>query len=273
MHSTLLKPGEFSPRPHAPSSEERSEISRQRTHAAQAAPAAPEETPPAPLSGVRLKEPGRRPARWLRDGETPSGTGSLQADCLTGCYEALKGYLPLVYKMVQQLSRRLPANVERDDLLAAGVFGLVDSIRKNGGSDGETFAGYARMRVRGAILDELRAQDWLSRRAREAWAAEAGERWATSFVSLSEVTPIEESIHLSGDDDPTEALDARSVQRALSEAIEQLPERERRIVGMYYFEGAKLKEIGAELGVSEPRVSQLHTRALGRLRGMLDSAS
>ena len=193
--------------------------------------------------------------------------------CFASCPEALKGYLPLVYKMVRELSRRLPANVERDDLLAAGILGLIDSIRRNGGSDGETFAGYARMRIRGAIVDELRAQDWLSRRAREAWAAEAGERWSTSFVSLSEVTPSEESIHLAGGEDPMEVLDARWARRALRAAIEQLPERERRIVGMYYFEGAKLKEIGAKLGVSEPRVSQLHTRALGRLRGMLHAAS
>jgi RNA polymerase sigma factor for flagellar operon FliA len=185
----------------------------------------------------------------------------------------VKGYLPLVYKLVRQLSRGLPANVQRDDLLAAGIFGLIDSIRRNGGSDGETFAGYAQMRIRGAIVDELRAQDWLSRRAREAWTAEGGERWGTAIVSLHDVTPIEESQHLSGGEDPIEALVAHSARHALSAAIEQLPERERRVVGMYYFEGAKLKEIGAELGVSEPRVSQLHARALGRLRGILHSAA
>jgi RNA polymerase sigma factor for flagellar operon FliA len=167
------------------------------------------------------------------------------------------------------MSRHLPANVERDDLLAAGVFGLIDSIRRNGGSQGETFVGYAKMRIRGAIVDELRAQDWLSRRAREAWTARAGEGWSTSFVSLHDMTPTEESVHLSGGDDPIEAMIACSVRRALAAAIEQLPERERRIVGMHYFEGAKMKDIGAQLGVSEPRVSQLHARALGRLRGIL----
>jgi RNA polymerase sigma factor FliA len=183
----------------------------------------------------------------------------------------LKGYFPLVRKLVRKLSRHLPPNVQRDDLLGAGLLGLIDSIRKNGGSDGEAFAGYATLRIRGAIVDELRAQDWLSRRAREAAEAEVAGR-VTAFVSLSDVTPAEESVHLSGSDDPIEAMMARSTQRALVEAIAQLPERERRVVGMYYFEGAKLKEIGAELGVSEPRVSQLHSRALGRLRGLLTQA-
>jgi RNA polymerase sigma factor for flagellar operon FliA len=159
--------------------------------------------------------------------------------------------------------------VERDDLLAAGIFGLVDSIRRNGGSDGEAFPGYARMRIRGAIVDELRAQDWLSRRARE--AATAGQ--GTCFVSLHEMTPTEESDHLAHGDDPAKALVARCERRALALAIARLPERERRIVGMHYFEGVKLKDIGAELGVSEPRVSQLHARALGRLRGMLARAA
>jgi RNA polymerase sigma factor for flagellar operon FliA len=185
------------------------------------------------------------------------------------CPEVLRGYLPLVHKLVRQLSRGLPANVERDDLLAAGIFGLLDSIRRNGGSDGEAFMGYARMRIRGAIVDELRAQDWLSRRAREAAASGQG----TCFVGLHEMTPTEESLHLSYGEDPAQALAASCERRALALAIAQLPERERRIVGMHYFEGVKLKDIGAELGVSEPRVSQLHARALGRLRGMLAKAA
>ncbi|WP_437574674.1 sigma-70 family RNA polymerase sigma factor [Sorangium sp. So ce887] len=188
--------------------------------------------------------------------------------------EVLKGYFPLVRKLVRQVSRHLPPNVQRDDLLSAGMLGLVDSLRKNGGSDGETFAGYAKLRIRGAIVDELRAQDWLSRRAREAVEAGAAGKvgGTTVFVSLSEVTPTEESAHMSGGDDPIEVIAAQATRRALSFAIAQLPERERRVIGMYYFEGAKLKDIGAELGVGEPRVSQLHTRALGMLRGMLSHA-
>ncbi|MGK4002783.1 sigma-70 family RNA polymerase sigma factor [Sorangium sp. So ce1036] len=212
----------------------------------------------------------------------PCGAGAAETDgrrerepsCAPLHPEVLKGYFPLVRKLVRQVSRHLPPNVQRDDLLSAGLLGLVDSLRKNGGSDGETFAGYAKLRIRGAIVDELRAQDWLSRRAREAVEAGAANRscGTTVFVSLSEVTPTEESAHLSGGDDPIEAMSARATRRALVGAIAQLPERERRVIGMYYFEGAKLKEIGAVLGVGEPRVSQLHTRALGMLRGMLSQA-
>ncbi len=214
-------------------------------------------------------------ATRVRRGRRSSWPPPLDAEGAAGarCPEALRGFLPMVYKLVLQHSRRLPANVERDDLLAAGICGLIDSIRRNGGADGEAFPGYAHTRIRGAIVDELRAQDWLSRRARDAWVAQGGDRWSNAFVSLSDVTQDEESLHLAGGEDPIEALAARSARRALSEAIQQLPERERRVVGMYYFEGAKLKEIGAELGVSEPRVSQLHARALGRLRGMLHGAA
>lgn len=203
-----------------------------------------------------------------------SGSHRRELPCAPLRPEVLKGYFPLVRKLVRQVSRHLPPNVQRDDLLSAGMLGLVDSLRKNGGSDGETFAGYAKLRIRGAIVDELRAQDWLSRRAREAVEAGAVGKvgGSTVFVSLSEVTPTEESAHMSGGDDPIEAIAAQATRRALSFAIAQLPERERRVIGMYYFEGAKLKDIGAELGVGEPRVSQLHTRALGMLRGMLSHA-
>ncbi|WP_437875188.1 sigma-70 family RNA polymerase sigma factor [Sorangium sp. So ce513] len=222
-------------------------------------------------------EPGAGPGGppCCSDAACASGPRDRKAPCAPLRPEVLKGYLPLVRKLVRQVSRHLPPNVQRDDLLSAGMLGLVDSLRKNGGSDGETFAGYAKLRIRGAIVDELRAQDWLSRRAREAVEA-AGVSGAgcgaTVFVSLSEVTPTEESVHMAGGDDPIEAISAQATRQALAFAIAKLPERERRVIGMYYFEGAKLKEIGAELGVGEPRVSQLHTRALGMLRGMLSHA-
>ena len=82
--------------------------------------------------------------------------------------DVLRRYLPLVRQVVAQMARRLPANVLRDDLMAAGVFGLMDSLRRNGAECSETFEWYARTRIRGAIFDELRAQDWLPRRARTA---------------------------------------------------------------------------------------------------------
>ena len=195
------------------------------------------------------------------------------------CPQTLKSYLPLVNQIVAQIARRLPANVLRDDLLAAGVFGLLDSLRRNGGNGGETFEWYARMRIRGAVVDELRAQDWLSRRRRAAVsAARDGEgptaRPTTCLVSLHDLTPVEEQVHLvAEDEDPAATLEARESYRALFRAMEQLPERERQVVGMHYFDGKKLKEIGAHLGVSEPRVSQLHSRALERLKILIQRAA
>lgn len=172
-------------------------------------------------------------------------------------------YLPLVRRVVRQLARRLPSNVQRDDLVSAGVFGLIDSLRRNGGDGGAAFEWYARTRIRGAIFDELRAQDWLSRRARAAGDV------AACFVSFEDVANDDESGLACGGDDPSEAFESCSLRHALARALDQLPEREGRVVVRYYFEGAKLKDIGAELGVSEPRISQLLARAIERLRAIL----
>jgi len=179
----------------------------------------------------------------------------------------INAYLPLVRRVVQKVARRLPANVQRDDLLAAGVYGLVDSLRRNGGDGGDSFAWYARVRIQGAIFDELRAQDWLSRRVRDRLTGAEGDA-PTCFVSFEEVANDETELVAAGDD-PCELVEASSQRRALAAALLQLPERERVVVGRYYFDGARLKDIGAELGLSEPRISQILARALGRLRDIL----
>ena len=215
-----------------------------------------------------------RPVRELARGErasaerpvhptAPGGRPGAPVDAAT-LERGVDTYLPLVRRVVRKLARRLPANVQRDDLLAAGVFGLVDSLRRNGGDGGDAFEGYARCRIRGAVFDELRAQDWLSRRAR------AGEAPAC-FVSFDEVSFDEHG--LAGPEDPAEAFESRSLCRALAGALERLAERERTVVARYYFEGRRLKEIGAELGVSEPRISQILSRAIARLRQMLTVGS
>jgi RNA polymerase sigma factor FliA len=192
------------------------------------------------------------------------------------CPKVLKSYLPLVNQIVSQIARRLPANVLRDDLHSAGVFGLVDSLRRNGGDNGEAFEWYARTRIRGAVVDELRAQDWLTRRARAAVSAasEDGDARPAALVNIDDVSPTDEAAHLVAlEQDPAATVEARDDFRVLARAMEQLPERERRIVGMHYFDGVKFKDIGAELGVSEPRVSQLHARALDRLRSLIHRAA
>jgi RNA polymerase sigma factor for flagellar operon FliA len=167
--------------------------------------------------------------------------------------------------MVRRVARRLPGNVQRDDLLSAGLFGLVDSLRRNGGDGGATFTGYARVRIRGAIFDELRAQDWLPRRARE--RLDASEE-ATSFVHIDDVS-LREEAEMAIAEDPGTLAEASAERRALARALEALPERERLIVARYYFDGARMKDISAELGVSEPRISQILARALERLRALM----
>lgn len=182
--------------------------------------------------------------------------------------QGILAYLPLVRRVVRRLARRLPPNVERDDLLAAGVCGLADCLRRNGGGEGLGFEWYARTRIRGAIFDELRAQDWLSRRARAAAATTEG---TTAFVSFEEAGTMDANELISGD--LREILEARSEQAALARALQQLPARERTVVARYYFEEMRLKDIGAELGVSEPRISQILARAILRLRGLLAKAA
>lgn len=190
--------------------------------------------------------------------------------------EEITRHMPLVRQVVARFLRRLPANVLRDDLVAAGVFGLVDSLRKNGGDQGASFEGYARIRIRGAILDELRAQDWLPRRAR--WAASGkttpdskSSDGPVAVVGLDDLSPSERTMHFVDEQaaDASAMLEKAMEGRRLAEAVSKLPERERTIVRMHYFAGARFKEIGEVLGVSEPRVSQLHSRAMGQLKKIL----
>jgi RNA polymerase sigma factor for flagellar operon FliA len=182
----------------------------------------------------------------------------------------LAEHLHLVHGVVHRLARRLPPNVERDDLVAAGTFGLVEALQRNRGDEGATFAWYARTRIRGAVVDELRAQDWLSRRARDrATSDKAAGGAGAAFVSLEDAAVAAASEELTSNADPAAEAEARSDRRALSRALERLPARERQVITMHYFEGAKLKTIGASLGVSEPRVSQLHARAIAQLRTIM----
>ncbi len=184
-------------------------------------------------------------------------------------------YMPLVHQTVARFMRRLPPNVLRDDLVAAGTFGLIDSLRKNGGDRGPTFEWYARIRIRGSIVDELRTQDWLTRRARHQVTAAAGEQGtAASRAYVVGFDDLPGSVASTGfaDEDaqsPLDALAEKMDRAALANAVLGLPERERYIVRAHYFEGLQFKTIAQVLGVSEPRVSQLHARAVARLRDAL----
>lgn len=182
-------------------------------------------------------------------------------------------YMPLVHQVVARFMGRLPPNVLRDDLLAAGTFGLIDSLRKNGPERGPAFEWYARIRIRGAIFDELRTQDWLSRRARgkvTQAAAEHGTTARTVVIGFDDLPSTSQACFADQTTaDPLAQFVEGHDRRVLSEAVNTLPERERKIVAMHYFQGVQFKAIAAELGVSEPRVSQLHSRAVGLLRAAL----
>jgi len=189
--------------------------------------------------------------------------------------QLLQQYAPLVRQIVGGFQRKLPRNVLRDDLIAAGMSGLWDAIRRQDGQCDDSFEWYVRVRIRGAILDELRAQDWLPRRARAA-AAEAQESGNTSMappsvVRLEDVSEWEQGRALSSSEGSSSesAVHQKFVGEALARAVEQLPERERHIVSMHYFKGIKFKDLGVQLGVSEPRISQLHSRAMKRLRALI----
>ena len=194
--------------------------------------------------------------------------------------ELLTKYAPVVRQIVGGFQRKLPRNVLRDDLIAAGMSGLWDGIRKHGENRTASFDWYVRVRIRGAILDELRAQDWLPRRARAA-AAEAARTSGGSAPSapvvlrFDDVSDAEQARCLSVVDGTNgeKSLEIRAVAESLARAVQLLPERERHIVSLHYFKGVKFKELGRMLGVSEPRISQLHSRAMGRLKEILGEAA
>jgi RNA polymerase sigma factor for flagellar operon FliA len=199
---------------------------------------------------------------------------------LTEQHQLITRYTHLVRQIAGGFQRKLPRNVLRDDLIAAGMSGLWDAIRKHGHDQSGNFDWYVRVRIRGAILDELRAQDWLPRRARAA-AAEAAlaagykGSCAPMVLRFDEVSDTEQARCLvAGEASNTEkTVEARLVKDTLTKALELLPERERRIVSMHYFRGIRFKDLGEMLGVSEPRISQLHSRAMNRLKTLLENAA
>jgi RNA polymerase sigma factor for flagellar operon FliA len=221
----------------------------------------------------------------------------------------LKQYSPLVRRLAHQMIAKLPANVEIDDLIQVGMIGLSDALTRFDVAQGVQFETFATQRIRGAMLDELRGNDWMSRgdrrhqRSIEAAvhaleqrqgraptegeiAAEMGLKLAdyqellgkvrgTTLVCLEDLGGEDGADdfldrHLATDEDnPLARLQDRRMREALVEAIKNLPEREQYVMSMYYEQDMNLKEIAAVLGVTESRVCQLHSQSIARLRARL----
>ena len=218
-------------------------------------------------------------------------------------------HVPLVKTLAQRLAQRLPSQVEVSDLMSVGVLGLIDAAGRYQPASGVPFDAFARRRVQGAMLDSLRDLDWaprsLRRMRRDVDSAVASARRtvgrepqdadiaAVMGVSVADYQKTLEqlrtleigairSLDAPSEDgtsriemciDPSEGvfaqLERKELRAHLAKAIEQLPERERQILALYFEEELTLAEIGQVIGVTESRVSQLRTQALSRLRTLL----
>lgn len=222
-------------------------------------------------------------------------------------------YAYLVKYLAKKLHIRLPANVEEDDLISAGAIGLMDAADKYDSSRENKFKTYAEFRIKGAMLDELRSQDWVPRSVREKAknlertfirieqkkGRQATEEEVCSELKISkkeyqsllyEVRSVSllnfDDIHSLKKSDKKSILNFIDEEKAsnpflevsrvnvksiIEKAIGRLPEKQRLVLSLYYYEGLSLKEIGEILDVTESRISQLHTQAIIRLKAKLKS--
>lgn len=221
----------------------------------------------------------------------------------------LQEHAPLVKKLAHQLKAKLPPSVEVDDLIQAGMIGLLDAINRYEDTHGAQFETYAVQRIRGAMLDELRGSDWLPRSIRQnmrkiedamsklqqrlgrppketeiakelklplaQYQDMLNDGLGHQLVYYEDFHEKDENDHfldrycIDEKSDPLQTLVNGGFRTAVIQAIEALPERERILMGLYYEQEMNLKEIGAVMGVSESRVSQLHSQAIARMRAKL----
>ncbi|MCY4512299.1 MAG: FliA/WhiG family RNA polymerase sigma factor [Bdellovibrionales bacterium] len=218
-------------------------------------------------------------------------------------------YMPMIHCIAKKISIRLPSHIECDDLISNGVIGLMDAIEKYDPNRDNKFKTYAEFRVRGAILDALRSQDWIPRSIRDKTkklnkitqklelelgrvpedheVAKALSITLEEFYALVNQTrpvnilSIDETAFFSRMDKRSimklletkesilNRLNRKSVNNLITNLIQELPERQRMVLSLYYYEGFNLKKIGQILKVTESRISQLHAQAIERLKSKL----
>src|SRR5918996_5766511 len=221
-------------------------------------------------------------------------------------------YAPWVKFIALRMAAKLPAHIQAEDLISAGIIGLIDALDKFNPTREVQFKTYAQIRIQGAMKDELRALDWASRSMRQkvkrlehtyatleqelgrppsseevahslgiemdAFEEMLDDVKGNSLVSLEELgqgPASEDKINLleallsREDQDPLEMLNLQDLKKALTQAIAELPEKERLVLSLYYFEELTMKEVGKVLNLTESRISQLHTQTVLRLRGKL----
>ena len=217
--------------------------------------------------------------------------------------QLVQEYAVLVKRIAHHLTARMPSSVQADDLLQSGMIGLLEAAKKYDSSKGASFETYAGIRIRGAMLDEIRKGDWVPRsvhrNARSVSAAikaiemrtgrDARDRDVADelgieldayysilqdavggrLFSYDEVLKNDDAIAEAHGSGPLDQLQQRNFGRCLAKAIEGLPDREQLVLSLYYDDELNLKEIGHVLGVSESRVSQIHSQAALRLRARL----
>jgi RNA polymerase sigma factor FliA len=221
-------------------------------------------------------------------------------------------YAPWVKFIALRMAAKLPSHIQAEDLISAGIIGLIDALDKFNPAREVQFKTYAQIRIQGAMKDELRSLDWASRSVRQkvkrleqAYATleqefgrpPSSEEVAssmgiaiddfeallddvkgTSLVSLEELgqgpasedkPTLLDALLTRQDQDPLELLNLHDLKKALTLAVAELPDKERLVLSLYYFEELTMKEVGKVLNLTESRISQLHTQAVLRLRGKL----
>ena len=222
--------------------------------------------------------------------------------------DCLREYSQLVKRLAHQMMTKLPYSVQIDDIIQAGMMGLLDAASRYNEFHGAQFETYATQRIRGAMLDELRAADWLPRSLRRDMRrieaaishlqqklgrapneTEIAEELGLPLIEYQQLLQESRGAQLvyyedfhdednddffewfefSNDADPLDLLQDERFKAELIKAIESLPERERMMMGMIYEQEMNLREIGEVMGVSESRISQLHSQAVARLRSRM----